>query len=58
MGDKIRLPSSEGGLVRYFEDEQHSKIMLKPEHVIAITVIVAVAGVVLTIYGSKLLGAA
>ena len=58
MADKIRLPSSEGGLVRYYDDEAHkSKIMLKPEYVIAIVVIVIVAGIVLSAFGSKLLGA-
>jgi len=30
---KIRMPSSMGGLVNYY-DEYSSKIMLKPEHVL------------------------
>ncbi|HII29605.1 preprotein translocase subunit Sec61beta [Candidatus Woesearchaeota archaeon CG08_land_8_20_14_0_20_47_9] len=40
MGDaKIRMPSSQGGLVRYF-DEYKSKIELKPGTVIVLAVIV------------------
>ncbi len=31
--DKINVPASFGGLVRYFE-EYKSKIQLKPEHVV------------------------
>jgi len=29
------MPSSEGGLVRYFDDEYKSKIMVRPEYVVA-----------------------
>lgn len=37
--DKIQMPSSQGGLVRYF-DEYKSKITLKPMQVIVILIIV------------------
>jgi len=36
---KIMLPSSQGGLVRYF-DEYKSKIQLKPIHVIILAVVI------------------
>ena len=39
--NKIRLPSGQGGLTRYF-DEYKSKITIKPGHVIVIAIIVAV----------------
>ena len=39
--DKIQMPSSGGGLVRYF-DEHKSKIMIKPAYVIAIIIIVII----------------
>ena len=39
--DKIGMPSSMGGLVRYF-DEYQSKIQLKPVYVVLIIVLVAV----------------
>jgi len=45
--DKIRMPSSEGGLVRYFEDEYKSKIMLKPEWVIAMVIAIALGAIAL-----------
>ena len=39
--DKIVMPSSMGGLVRYF-DEYHSKIQLKPVYVVLIIILVVV----------------
>lgn len=38
-----KLPSSYGGLVRYF-DEYRSKIVIKPEHVIIFTLFVIIVG--------------
>ncbi len=43
---RIRLPSSEGGIVRYSEDEAPSLIMVKPEYVL---VAAAVVGVVIVL---------
>ncbi len=37
--DKISMPSSMGGIVRYFDDYK-SKIELKPGHVVILAVIV------------------
>ena len=53
--DKISMPSGMGGLVRYF-DEYHSKIRLKPGHVIVLSVVVIVIMIVLYSYGGRLLG--
>lgn len=39
--NKMRMPSSEGGLVRYYDEEYKSKIMLKPEHVLVLCGILA-----------------
>jgi len=44
--DKIRLPSSGGGLVRYFEDYK-SKIEFKPHYVFAFIILVIVIELVL-----------
>ena len=53
--DKVSMPSGMGGLVRYF-DEYHSKIRLKPGHIIVLSVVVIVIMIVLYSYGSRLLG--
>jgi len=53
---KISTPSSVGGLVRYFQDEYSSKLMLRPEHVIAICVIVGVLAILLNMYGKGWVG--
>ena len=55
MAEQIRMPSGMGGLVRYFE-EYHSKIRLKPGHVIVLSVVVIVIMIVLYSYGGRLLG--
>ncbi len=44
--DKIWMPSSQGGLVRYF-DEERTKIKLKPGHVILLISIVVVVEILL-----------
>jgi len=56
MVDKISTPSSIGGLVRYFNDEDRSKFMLRPEHVIALGIIVGVLVILLNMYGRSWLG--
>ena len=38
---KTRLPSSYGGIMRYFEDYK-SKILIKPGHVIFFTIIMVI----------------
>ncbi len=40
--NKIRMPSSEGGIVRYFDEEYKSKIVVKPMIVIGIVVAIIV----------------
>jgi len=49
------MPSSQGGLVRYF-DEYKSKITFKPGHVIIICVAVMIIILLLHLYGYALLG--
>lgn len=44
--DKIQMPSSGGGLVRYFEDYK-SKIEIRPGVIIAIIVLVIIIEVLL-----------
>ncbi len=46
--DKIRMPMTEAGLVRY-SDEAASKIQLKPEYVIALAVAVAAIAIILKV---------
>lgn len=40
--NKIRMPSSEGGIVRYFDEEYHSKIMVKPMIVIGLVIAIVI----------------
>jgi len=49
--NKIQMPSSGGGLVRYFDDFK-SKIQISPYLIIAMIVIVAVVEIVLYKMGS------
>jgi len=53
--DKIQMPSSQGGLIRYFDDYQ-SKIEIKPGHIIVLIITVVVIEILLNLYGSRLLG--
>ncbi len=48
--DKIQMPVSTAGLTRYFDDYK-SKIELKPEHVIALIVIVILVEILLNWQG-------
>ena len=47
--DKITMPSSQGGLVRYY-NEYKSKIQIKPLHVVALAVAVIVIELILRIF--------
>ncbi|MFH1181645.1 MAG: preprotein translocase subunit Sec61beta [Candidatus Woesearchaeota archaeon] len=44
--EKIRMPATQGGLVRYFEDYK-SKIQFKPGHVILMAAIVVIIEIIL-----------
>jgi len=48
--DKIQMPSSGAGLTRYFDD-YHSKIEMKPEHVIVLIILVIVIEIILNWQG-------
>jgi len=52
---RINLPSGSGGLMRYF-DEYHSKIRIKPGHIIILSVLVIVIMLFLYNFGNRLLG--
>ena len=52
---KINLPSGSGGLMRYF-DEYHSKIRIKPGHIIILSVLIMVIMLFLYNFGNRLLG--
>ena len=56
VGEKIATPSSIGGLVRYFQDEGKSKLMLRPEHVIAMCIIAGIIVILLNMYGKNWVG--
>jgi len=47
---KIRMPSSMGGLVQYY-DEYKSKIEMKPGHVIVLALVVIIIELLLHFYG-------
>ncbi len=53
--NKINLPSSGGGLIRYF-DEYRSKISFKPGHIIVLVVIIIIIEIVLHTWGYSFLG--
>ena len=53
--DKVSMPSSMGGLVRYF-DEYKSRISFKPGLVVVMAVIIIILMIVLHVYGMRLLG--
>lgn len=53
--DRISMPSSQGGLIRYFEDYK-SKISIKPGHVIVLVIAVIILVLILHAYGNALLG--
>ncbi len=53
--DRIQMPSSQGGLVRYF-DEYKSKIEIKPSYVILLIILVIIIEIILHTQGSRLLG--
>jgi preprotein translocase subunit Sec61beta len=54
--DRIRMPSSMGGLVSY-TSEYDSKIIFKPAYVIVFCVIVMIIAIILHMYAGALLGA-
>ena len=53
--DRVSLPSSQGGLMRYFDDYK-SKIEIQPGVVIIMCIVIIVLVLVLQIFGKSLLG--
>ncbi len=54
--DKIHMPSTQGGLVRYFEDEEKGKFILKPLHVVIFAAVVGAIIIVLHAVASSWFG--
>jgi preprotein translocase subunit Sec61beta len=48
--DKIQMPSSGAGLTSYFND-YHTKVELKPEHVVILIILVIIVEVILNWQG-------
>jgi preprotein translocase subunit Sec61beta len=48
--DKIQMPSSGAGLTRYFDDF-HSKIEMKPQHVIILIILIIIIEIILNWQG-------
>mgnify|MGYP001774057137 CR=1 FL=1 len=46
--DRVYVPSGIGGLIRYPEEEK-TKIVLKPEHVIAFCFLIAIIEIILAL---------
>jgi preprotein translocase subunit Sec61beta len=53
--NKVSMPSSMGGIVRYF-DEYHSNLEIKPEYAIALIIIIIILIIALHSYGANMLG--
>ena len=53
--DKVSMPSSQGGLVRYFDDYK-SKIEFKPGYVIVFVIIIIILEILIHTYGANLFG--
>lgn len=53
--DKIRLPSGQGGLTRYF-DEYKSKISISPGTVIVMAIVIMVIVILLHTFGKSFIG--
>lgn len=49
---RVMLPSSQGGLVRYF-DEYKSKIQLRPAHVLILAVAVIIIELLMHAFGGN-----
>ena len=56
MAEKIRLPSSEGGLVRYSDEDYQGKYQVKPAVVVGICIAVIVIFILIEVFGKGLLG--
>ncbi len=53
--EKVSMPSSQGGLVRYF-GEYKSKIAFKPGYIILFVILIIIIEIVLHTQGYRILG--
>ena len=49
--NRIRLPSSEGGIVRYGDEETKSLFVIKPEYIIGLCIAVVIILIALRVKG-------
>lgn len=52
---RVSMPSSQGGIMRYF-DEYKSKITFKPGHIIVLIIVIILIELILHAYGKGLIG--
>ena len=48
--DKVQMPSSMGGIVRYYDDYK-SKIQIRPGHVVLLAILVMIIEILLHTFG-------
>jgi preprotein translocase subunit Sec61beta len=53
--NKVSMPQSSGGLIRYF-DEYKSSLQMKPGLIIVLVIVVIIISILLHSYGNSLLG--
>ncbi len=53
--NRIRMPSSGAGITQYF-DEYKTKFEIRPEHVVAIGIILSLLIILLHIFGKNITG--
>ena len=53
--DKVSMPQSTGGLIRYF-DEYKSKLQMRPGLIIVLVILVIIISIFLHTYGNAILG--
>lgn len=54
-GDRISIPQSTGGLIRYF-DEYKSKLQIRPGLIIVLVILVIIIEIFLHTQGNRILG--
>ena len=48
--DKIRMPASVGGLVRYYDEDYKSHFIFQPQVIIGLCVAIIVAMIIIEVY--------
>jgi len=53
--NRINMPSTTGGLIRYFDDYK-SKLVFKPGHIIILIIIIIILEIILKLKGVAIFG--